>query len=150
MKPPIVLLAAFIATAVICKFTTGNWQLTTSGNTAMCLMLCFTALGHFMFTKGMTLMIPGFIPFKKELVYFTGVAEIVMGLALLFPPLRQSFGIILIFFLVLMLPANINAALKHINYETATTDGKRINYLWFRIPLQAFFIVWDIYFSVIS
>jgi uncharacterized membrane protein len=114
----------------------------------MFIMLCFTALGHFKFTKGMSMMLPGFIPLKMELVYFTGIAEIVLGLALLFPPLRYGAGIILIVLFILMLPANIYAAITHINYETATYDGKGIGYLWIRIPMQVLFVLWVLYFSV--
>ncbi|WP_308990525.1 hypothetical protein QLS71_003470 [Mariniflexile litorale] len=38
-------------------------------------MLLFTALGYFIFTNGMTLMLPNIIPFKKEMVYFTAFIE---------------------------------------------------------------------------
>lgn len=148
MKVLVVLIVAFAAATVISNLATGSWHLTFSGNLAMCLMLCFTALGHFMFTKGMSMMMPGFIPFKKELVYFTGIAEIVLGAALLFPSFRYFAAIILIPLFVIMIPANINAAIKHVNYETATYDGKGISYLWLRIPMQVFFIIWVWYFAI--
>ena len=93
-------------------------------------------------------MLPEFIPLKIELVYFTGIAEILLGLALVIPSLRYVAGIILIVFFLLMLPANIHAAIKHINYETAAYDGKDISYLWIRVPMQIFFILWILYFSV--
>ncbi|WP_331145734.1 hypothetical protein [Hymenobacter sp.] len=51
-------------------------------------------------------------------------------------------------FFVLILPANIHAALHHINYQKGTTDGPGPRYLWFRIPLQLLFIAWTWYFSV--
>lgn len=148
MKPLILLIAVFAISAVVSPFATGNWHLIFNGNLAMCIMLCFTALGHFKFTKGMTMMLPGFIPLKMELVYFTGIAEIVLGLALLFPSLRYVAGIILIVLFLVMLPANIHAAIKHINYETAAYDGKDISYLWIRVPAQVLFILWVVYFSV--
>jgi uncharacterized membrane protein len=72
----------------------------------------------------------------------------VPGLALLSPSLRYGAGIILIILFILMLPANIYAAIKHINYETAAYDGKGIGYLWIRIPMQVLFILWVLYFSV--
>jgi hypothetical protein len=50
-------------------------------------------------------------------------------------------GMALIIFFVVMLPANINAAVKHIDYQKGTTDGSGVNYLWFRVPLQVFFIL---------
>ncbi len=66
MKPFYLLLAVFVISTGISKLTTGNWHLPFGGNLAMAVMFCFTALGHFMFTEGMTLMVPGFIPFKKN------------------------------------------------------------------------------------
>ncbi|TDX00334.1 DoxX family protein [Dinghuibacter silviterrae] len=143
MKPLFILVLTFLLSLTF-------RSVTTAGNIAMCVMLCFTALGHFKFTKGMTLMVPGFIPFKKEMVYATGVAEVLLGFGLLVPSLRLSLGLVLIALFVLMLPANIRAAVHHINYETGTTDGKGVGYLWFRVPLQAFFIVWVVYFCLMS
>jgi len=51
-------------------------------------------------------------------------------------------------FFVLILPANIHAAIHHVNLETATNDGNGLNYLWFRIPLQVFYIAWVYFFAV--
>jgi uncharacterized membrane protein len=148
MKPLILLIAVFTISAVTAKFSTGNWNLVFSGNLAMCIMLCFTAFGHFKFSKGMTMMLPGVIPFKTQLVFFTGIAEIVFGLALSLPYLRYWAGLILIALFILMLHANIYAAFNHINYETAAYDGKGPGYLWFRVPMQVVFILWVLYFSV--
>ncbi len=148
MKPFYLLLAVFVLSTSIAKLTTGSWNLPFGGNLAMALMLCFTALGHFLFTKGMILMVPGFIPFKRELIYLTGIAEIILGIALLFPSVRAYAGVALIIFLLLMLPANIYAAVNHVNYEKASFDGPGLSYLWIRIPLQAIFIAWLYYFSI--
>src|SRR5689334_11794475 len=112
MKVIIVLIGVFVLSLGISKIAIGDWHLIFSGNLAMCFMLCFTAMGHFMFTKGMTMMMPGPVPFKKELVYLTGIAEILPGIALLFPQYRYVAGIILIGLFVVMLPANINAAIR--------------------------------------
>lgn len=148
MKPFYLLLVVFMLSTGISKLITGNWNLSFGGNLAMGLMLCFTALGHFIFTQGMTLMVPSFIPFKKELVYLSGIAEIILGLALLFPSIRSYAGIALIVFLILLMPANIYAAVNKVNYEKGTFDGPGLSYLWLRIPLQIIFIVWIYYFSV--
>ena len=150
MKPVFVLLGSFAISSIISKIAIGNWNLVFSGNLSMCLMLCFTAMGHFMFTKGMTMMIPEFMPFKKEFVYITGVAEIVLGITLLFPGFRFIAAVVLILMFVLMLPANIRAAKTNLNLETAAYDGPGLNYLWFRIPLQLLFITWIWFFSIKS
>jgi uncharacterized membrane protein len=64
------------------------------------------------------------------------------------PSLRYVTSVLLIIFFICILPANINAAIKKIDYEKGTYDGKGINYLWFRVPLQVFFILWVWYFGI--
>lgn len=119
-----------------------------AGNAGMCAMLLLTALGHFKFTRGMINMMPPKLPFKRQLVYLTGIAEMASGLALLLPATRPWAGSAMIFLLCVMLPANIYAARNHINYETGAFDGPGPGYLWFRIPLQLFFIAWISYFAL--
>lgn len=148
MKPLVVLLGTFVLAVAISKFTIGSWNIVFSGNLSMSIMLCFTALGHFMYTNGMAMMLPAFIPMKKLLVYLTGIAEIILGILLVFPRYRLITGLLLIVFLMLMLPANIKAALKRIDFEKATYEGKGISYLWFRIPLQIWFMVWVYIFAI--
>jgi len=148
MKPLIVLAGVFTIATVIARFSTGSWQLLFSGNLAMCLMLLLTAAGHFMFTRGMTLMLPSFLPFRTALVYITGILEILLGIALLIPSLRTATGYALIIFFVLLLPCNIYAAVQHLNMEKAAYNGPGLSYLWFRIPLQLLFIGWVYYFSI--
>ena len=148
MKPLFVLLGAFIISLLVIKLFTKTFDFPLSGRIAMTVMLAFTAIGHFAFTKGMTMMLPDFIPFKTEVIYLTGVIEIIAAVGLLIPGLRVWTGWALILFFVLLLPGNIKAAIDHIDYQKATFDGNGPAYLWFRIPLQILFIVWT-YFSAI-
>jgi uncharacterized membrane protein len=148
MKPLIVLLTAAALTTLIARLSTGNWSPMLAGNAGMCAMLLLTTMGHFKFTRGMVQMVPRGIPFKKQLVYATGVAEAAIGLSLLLPASRYWAGIVLIVLLCVMLPANIYAARNHIHYETGESNGPGPGYLWFRIPLQLFFIAWTCYFAL--
>ena len=148
MKPLILLIVVFTAYAGISRLTTGNWNLQFAGNLAMLIMLCFTALGHILFAKGMSLMIPPFLPFKKALVYLTGLAEVILGLALLSPSTRPYAGYGLIVFFILIVPANIYAAIHHLDIEKGTNTGPGPGYLWFRIPMQLFLIGWVYYFAI--
>ncbi len=148
MKLFFLLILVFLISAAIGKASTGNWKLLFSGNLAMCLMLCLTAFGHFKYPAGMAMMVPAFIPFKAGIVLVTGTAEILLGIMLLFPGLRQVAGITLIIFFVLMLPANIYAALNHVNFMNVSKSGPGVSYLWFRVPLQIAFIAWVYFFSV--
>ena len=115
----------------------------------MSAMLAFSAIGHFVFTKGMSLMIPEFIPFKTETVYLTGIVEIIFAIGLFFPNYRVLTAWLLIVFLIVVLPANIYASIKQLDYQKSTFDGNGLTYLWFRIPLQILFIIW-IYLSSVK
>ncbi len=149
MKPLIVLLVTFSVTLFVLKHKQGKYNFVFSSRIAISTMLLFTALGHFMFTDGMTMMVPDFISFKKEMVYFTAIIEILGAIALHIKQLRLITGWLLIIFLILMLPANIKASIEHLNYQNCTYDGNGLLYLWFRIPLQILFITW-IYLSSIK
>ena len=149
MKPLIVLLSVFAISLLSTKIFRGNYEFAFSGRIAMSAMLVFTAVGHFVFTKGMTMMLPQFIPYKTEAVYLTGVIEIVAAIGLLIPNFNGLVAWLLIVFFILMLPANIYAAIKNVDYQKGTFDGSGLTYLWFRIPLQVVFIVWT-YLSVIK
>lgn len=144
----IVLIVTFLASLGISWAGSGDPACILSGNIAMCAMLQFTALGHFKFPEGMTMMIPSFVPFKKALVLITGLMEIAAGVALLFPVTRYAAGVFLILFFIVLLPANIYAAIRHLDYQKGTYDGKGPAYLWFRIPMQIFLIAWVWYFAV--
>ncbi|NHE57629.1 DoxX family protein [Cyclobacterium plantarum] len=148
MKPLFILLIVFTITVFVIKFLTHHYNLPLAGRIAMCVMLIFTAIGHFAFTKGMEMMIPDFIPFKTEVVYLTGLMEIILGIGLLFPSTRVYSAWILIIFFMLILPANIKAAIENIDIQKASFDGPGLSYLWFRIPMQILLIIW-VYISTI-
>ena len=142
MKPLIILLLTFIICLFVIKFTRKEYDFALSARVAMSMMLVFTAIGHFVFTKGMSMMIPQFIPFKESFVYLTGIFEILLAIGLLIPKLKVISGWTLIIFLLLMLPANIYASINNVNYQKGTFDGNGLAYLCFRIPLQILFIIW--------
>lgn len=148
MKPLVVLLSSFVIAIFVIKIVNRDYNFALSARIAMSMMLCFTAIGHFAFTKGMSMMIPQFVPYKETFVHLTGLFEILLAVGLLIPKLKLVSGWILIIFLVLMLPANIYASFNNVNYQKETFDGNGLSYLWFRIPLQFLFIAWT-YFSSI-
>ena len=148
MKPLIVLIIVFIISLLVGYLIDQQWALVFSGNLAMCVMLIFTAIGHFKFPKGMAMMIPVLIRYKEPIVFISGILEIILGIALLFPATRFYAGVLLVTMFILMLPANISAAIRHVNYEKATYDGPGPSYLYFRIPMQLLLIGWVIYFAV--
>lgn len=148
MKPLFTLIITFAISLMCLKFTSGIWQWATAGKIAMAVMLILTAIGHFKFPEGMAMMMPSIIPFKTELVYLTGILEMAASVGLLIPGTQLITAWCLIVFFILILPANIYASIHHVNFEKATYEGQGISYLWFRIPLQLFFIAW-VYCSVL-
>ena len=148
MKPFILLIAVTILAIGYMKLVYGVYNFSLSARIGLSAMLLFTALGHFLFTEGMAMMIPDFLPFKKELVYFTGLIEIMAAIGLHVPQFRLVTAWLLILFFVLIIPANIKASIEQIDYQNATFEGNGLEYLWFRIPLQILFIGW-VYFSSI-
>jgi uncharacterized membrane protein len=149
MKPLIVLLVSFAVSLIAVRALRGSFDHLLAGRIAMAAMLLFTSVAHFAFTKGLTMMMPEAIPYKTQLVYATGIIEITAALALLISaPLARLSGWVLIVFFVALLPANIHAALRHIDYEKANFGGHGPSYLWFRVPLQLFFIGWTYFFTI--
>lgn len=148
MKPLVVLLSSFVIAIFAIKIVNKDYNFALSARIAMSVMLCFTAIGHFVFTKGMSMMIPQFIPFKTNFVYLTGLFEILLAIGLLFPKFKVISGWSLIVILLLMLPANIYASIHHVNYQKGTFEGNGLSYLWFRVPLQLLFIIWTYFSSV--
>ena len=147
MKPLFVLIVTFILSLLLIKPFNGGWNFRLAGNIAMSAMLLFTSIAHFAFSKGMTLMMPSFFPLKKQIVWSTGLLEVFAAIALLVPAWRSAAAIALIVFFILIIPANINAAIKKVDYQKANYEGSGINYLWFRVPLQVFFIAWVYWFA---
>lgn len=93
-------------------------------------------------------MIPQFVPFRESMVYLTGIFEIMLAIGLLIHKLKAISGWTLIVFLISILPVNIYASMNNVNYQQGTFDGHGMTYLWFRIPLQLFFMIW-VYISAI-
>jgi uncharacterized membrane protein len=148
MKPLFVLLVVFGITAAISKIFYHQWNSVFAGNLSMSIMLFFTAMAHFAFNKGMGMMLPPSIPFKKVIVYITGLIEILAGVGLLIKPCRHTTSVLLVIFFIMILPANVYAAINKVNYEKGNYSGNELKYLWFRIPLQIFFVEWVCYFGI--
>lgn len=145
METLLVLFGVFITTLLIIWLTTKRFELAFASRVAMAVMLVFTAIGHFIFAKGMAMMI-SFLPWANVIVFITGIIELIAAIGLLLPNTKVLTGKLLILFFILLLPANIYAAIHNINLQTADYTGKGLSYLWIRIPMQLLFIAW-VYFS---
>jgi uncharacterized membrane protein len=148
MAPLLVLLATFVIAVFTIKIIRKDYDIVLAARIAMSVMLLFTSTAHFAYTQGMAMMMPDFLPYKIQMVYFTGIIEILAAIGLQIPSVRVLTAWLLILFFVLLLPANINAAIKHVDYQKGTFQGSGTNYLWFRVPLQILFIVWTYVSSI--
>ncbi|WP_437372108.1 DoxX family protein [Maribacter litoralis] len=148
MKPLVVLITVTLIAFLLIKIFYGSYDISHSARIGMSVMLLFTAMGHFMFPDGMTMMLPDAIPLKKEIIYFTGVIEIAAAIGLQLKQFQNLTAWLLIVFFIIILPANIKGAIDQVNFQKGTYNGFGVSYLWFRVPLQILFILW-VYLSSI-
>ena len=103
------------------------------------LFFLITSLGHFMNTEEMAQMLPPSTPYRVELIYVTGIFELLGGVAVWIPRLTKLAGLCLILLLLAVLPANIYSALNRVDF--GGHDAGPI-YLLVRVPFQLFVIGW--------
>ena len=80
-------------------------------------MAAFFAAGfmlHVEATDALVVITPGWVPFPREVVYATGVLELIGALSLLVPRLRWWTGVALAAYVIAVWPANIKQAFEHI------------------------------------
>jgi uncharacterized membrane protein len=109
------------------------------------LFFAFTALGHFVRTEAMAEMLPPSVPNRLELIYLTGVLELLGAAGVWAPRLRRLTGVCLILMLLGVLPANVYAAVNRVAF-----GGHELGpaYLLVRVPFQLL-VVWWVYFAAV-
>ena len=102
----------------------------------MSLFYISIGIKHFINVDWFMKIMPPYLPYHKELVYLSGIFEIILGLMLIFEKTRFFAGWGLIFLLIAVFPANI---------YLAQTNGAAMNtppaVAWGRLPFQAIFII---------
>jgi uncharacterized membrane protein len=99
--------------------------------------LVLQGINHFVLDEEMARWIPSWLPAPLLMVHLSGIAEIVLGLALFVPRLRRLAGWGIVALLIAVFPANIEMArrpemLPHVPEVL----------LWIRLPLQLVFMWW--------
>ena len=94
-------------------------------------------LNHFVMPQTYEAIVPDYISAKTEVVYISGVAEVLAALMTMYPRTRRVGGWFLIAVLVAVFPANVHMALNAEDYPNLPEAG-----LYARLPLQAVFIYW--------
>lgn len=103
------------------------------------------AIGHFTFQRAeFQAQVPNWIPLSKDVVVvLSGVAEISLGLAMLFwKQQRINVGIALAIFYVLIFPGNIAQYTNRVDAFGLNTDGARLTRLFFQ-PVLIFLALWS-------
>jgi uncharacterized membrane protein len=139
----------FLAFLMIAAYLiTGLWRNTPKsfrGRIAISALFVFTAIGHFFKTDEMSQMLPSSIPMRNEIVYVTGVLELMGAIGILLFRFRVMAAWALMTFLACVLPANVYAALIHLDFGGHIYG---MPYLLLRIPFQLFVIAWIYYFAI--
>lgn len=108
------------------------------------LAVFFIAAGanHFIAPDFYLRIMPPYLPWHRELVFLSGVLEIVFGAMLLIPRLSQiaAWGIIAV--LIGVFPANIHMAVNSHLYPEISPA-----LLWIRLPLQGALVAWAFWFT---
>ena len=112
------------------------------GSVGLALAFCFFALGHVVLTQELARMLPPWVPGRVPIVYVTGVIEVIIAVALFRPSWRRYGGWAAAVVLVLFFPANIYAAINHLDPDKPEMGAA---YLWIRTPLQLFLLAWTLW-----
>ena len=99
----------------------------------------FAGVMHFLIPRTYARAMPPYLPAHTELVYASGVAEIIGGLATMHPATRRFGSAFSIATLLAVFPANVHMALNPGDFPDAP-GGEAA--LWARLPFQAAFLAW--------
>ena len=112
--------------------------------TRIILALLFVAAGinHFANAPFYVSIVPPYLPWPDALVFISGVAEFVLGVALLIPKFSRlgAWGIIAL--LIAVFPANIHMAAHPELYPEISKAA-----LWIRLPVQGILILWAYWYT---
>ena len=139
----LLLVVPFLVLTLVNRSTRFRISSSTRARVGLSLFFLFTSVGHFIRTEEMAAMLPPAIPYRVELIYLTGVLELLGALGVWIPGLMRLTGVCLILMLVGILPANIYSAINHVEFGGHAAGPA---YLLIRVPFQLFLIWWT-YFA---
>jgi len=89
-------------------------------------------IAHFIFTDFFVMSMPAYLPWHRDLVYISGIFELLGAAGMLVPETRKASAYALIVLCVAVFPANINMAINAKDYADAPAF-----FLYLRLPFQA-------------
>ena len=115
----------------------------TGSQRALAAFFTFAGVMHFVIPRSYEATMPRYLPYHRESVIISGVAEIAGGLAVLAPSTRRPFARWwLLALLAAVFPANVHMAVSP--EQVRGLDLERIPRwtLWARLPLQPLMMLW--------
>lgn len=100
----------------------------------------YAGVNHFLNPDFYVQIMPPYLPWHLELVYLSGIAEIVCGIGVLIPQTRVMAAWATIALLIAVFPANIHVAVNDVPMA-GQTEGAGV-LAWVRLPFQLLFIAW--------
>lgn len=97
-------------------------------------------LNHFRVPSFYLQIMPPYIPWHSAMVVISGIAEIVLGVAVMIPRTRRLAAWGLIALLIAVFPANLHMALHEVRVDGEVAGPAWA--LWLRLPLQGVLIAW--------
>lgn len=96
-----------------------------------------SGLNHFLNPQFYLRLMPSYIPFPTEIIYLSGVIEIVLGVGAGIPRFRARSAWAVIFMLISFMPVHIHMLIHPDLYPDVPEVG-----LWLRIVIQGVLIWW--------
>ncbi|RKG89665.1 DoxX family protein [Corallococcus terminator] len=108
----------------------------------LALFMVVAGVTHFRKPRMFMSIMPPYLPYPRELVLLSGVAEVLLGVLLVVPQTTRlaAWGLVALF--VAVFPANVHMA-RH--PEKFRTIPKAL--LWLRLPLQGVLILWALWYT---
>ncbi len=106
------------------------------------LFFVLAGVNHFIDPAFYLKIMPPYLSWHYELVILSGIAEVVLGIALLIPKLSRiaAWGIIAL--LIAVFPANLHMAMHPELYSDIPVVA-----LWIRLPIQGLLILWAYWYT---
>lgn len=104
----------------------------------MCLVYTGAGINHFLFPGIYLLIMPAWMPYQLELIYISGLCEVLLGLGVLPLSTRKASALLTIAMLLLFLIVHVQMLI-----DTWPAGGFIFWVAVFRLPLQVVLIRWS-------
>jgi len=110
----------------------------------MALFYAGAGVAHFLTPKSFEQAVPPSLPRPRALVYLSGVAEILLGVGVLFERTRRASAWGIVALLAAVFPANVHLARSDVLDRTVPDQyaGLARAVAWLRLPLQPVLMAW--------